>query len=43
MNFDDEVNAMTSAYAIKLGLITQKTYVEAEKIDGTRDLWYSLS
>lgn len=34
---------MTPAYVTKLGLITQKTYVEAEKIDGIRDLWYNLS
>ena len=30
-----EVNAMTSAYAKKLGLQTQKTNVEAQKIDGS--------
>ena len=35
INFGSEVNAMTPAYAKKLGLRTQKTNIGAQKIDGS--------
>lgn len=33
MNFNSKVNAMTLAYVAKLGLITQKTSIKAQKIN----------
>ena len=35
LNSGSEVNAMSPAYTKKLGLKTQKTYVGAQKIDGS--------
>ena len=33
MNSNTEVNIITSAYVVELGLTTQKTSVEVQKID----------
>ena len=35
MNFGNKVNAITPAYAKQLRLLTQKTDLVAEKIDGS--------
>lgn len=35
INSQSEVNAMTLPYAAKLGFITQKTSIKAQKIDGS--------
>lgn len=43
INSDIKINAMTPAFAAKLGLITQKTSIRAQKIDGSILMTYSIA